>query len=44
MYAYAAAYSADDDGTVRLPFDDTGAVVPLVWLRWLTHDPFVMAG
>ncbi|WP_406673467.1 alpha/beta hydrolase-fold protein [Nonomuraea sp. N2-4H] len=44
MYAYAAAYSADDDGTVRLPFDDTGAVVPEVWQRWLAHDPVVMAG
>ncbi|SDJ56937.1 alpha/beta hydrolase [Nonomuraea jiangxiensis] len=44
MYAYSAAYSADDDGTVRLPFDDTGAVVPEVWRRWLARDPVVMAG
>ncbi|TMR24027.1 enterochelin esterase [Nonomuraea turkmeniaca] len=43
MYAYAAAYSADEDGTVHLPFDDTGAVVPEVWRRWLAHDPVVMA-
>ncbi|MFG1702788.1 alpha/beta hydrolase [Nonomuraea sp. M3C6] len=43
MYAYAAAYSADDDGTVHLPFDDTGAVVPEVWQRWLARDPVVMA-
>ncbi|MGN9838427.1 alpha/beta hydrolase [Nonomuraea sp. H19] len=43
MYAYAAAYSADGDGTVHLPFDDTGAIVPEVWRRWLAHDPVVMA-
>ncbi|MEV0823993.1 alpha/beta hydrolase-fold protein [Nonomuraea rubra] len=42
MYAYAAAYSGD--GVVRLPFDDTGAVVPEVWERWLARDPVVMAG
>ncbi|GAA4968175.1 hypothetical protein HD597_008526 [Nonomuraea thailandensis] len=42
MYAYAAAYS--DDGIVRLPFDDVGAVVPEVWERWLALDPVVMAG
>ncbi|MEV0389593.1 alpha/beta hydrolase-fold protein [Nonomuraea sp. NPDC050643] len=44
IYAYAAAYSADEDGTVRLPFDDTGAVVPEVWRRWQALDPVVMAG
>ncbi|MFC4114944.1 alpha/beta hydrolase [Nonomuraea zeae] len=44
MYAYAAAYSADDDGKVHMPFDDTGAVVPEVWRRWLARDPVVMAG
>ncbi|HEX4817236.1 MAG TPA: alpha/beta hydrolase-fold protein [Nonomuraea sp.] len=43
MYAYAAAYSADEDGTVHLPFDDTGAVVPEVWRRWLARDPVAMA-
>ncbi|SEG60244.1 Putative esterase [Nonomuraea solani] len=43
MYAYASAYSADADGTVRIPFDDTGAVVPEVWERWLACDPVVMA-
>jgi Putative esterase len=43
MYGYAAAYSADDDGTVRLPFDDVGAVVPGVWERWLANDPVLMA-
>ena len=35
IYGYSAAYSADDDGTVRLPFDDTGAVIPALWARWL---------
>ncbi|MEU7873704.1 alpha/beta hydrolase-fold protein [Dactylosporangium sp. NPDC049140] len=44
MYAYAAAYSADDDGTVHLPFDANGAVIPDVWQRWLDRDPVVMAG
>jgi hypothetical protein len=43
MYGYAAAYSADDDGTVRLPFDDTGAVIPELWERWLAVDPVLMA-
>ena len=42
-YAYAAAYSADDDGTVRLPFDANGALVPGVWERWLAWDPVRMA-
>ncbi|NUP03779.1 MAG: enterochelin esterase [Nonomuraea sp.] len=43
MYAYSAAYSADDDGTVHVPFDDTGAVIPEVWRRWLDRDPVLMA-
>jgi S-formylglutathione hydrolase FrmB len=44
MYCYSAAYSADDDGTVHLPFDvDTGALVPGVWQRWLAWDPVMMA-
>lgn len=43
VYAYATAYSTDPDGTVRIPFDDTGAVVPDVWQRWLARDPVVMA-
>jgi S-formylglutathione hydrolase FrmB len=42
-YGYAAAYSADDDGTVRLPFDDTGEVIPEIWERWLARDPVRMA-
>ncbi len=44
LYACSAAYSADDDGTVRIPFDETGAVIPEVWERWLACDPVVMAG
>jgi S-formylglutathione hydrolase FrmB len=43
LYGYSAAYSADEDGTVRVPFDDTGAVVPEVWERWLAWDPVLMA-
>ena len=44
VYAYASAYSADEDGTVRIPFDDTGAMLPDIWDRWLAWDPVVMAG
>ncbi|MEW9554857.1 alpha/beta hydrolase [Nonomuraea sp. NPDC050783] len=43
MYGYAAAYSADDDGTVHLPFDANGATRPGVWERWLSRDPVLMA-
>jgi putative esterase len=43
QYGYSAAYSADDDGTVRLPFDDTGDVIPEIWERWLAWDPVRMA-
>ncbi|GAA3756314.1 S-formylglutathione hydrolase FrmB [Spinactinospora alkalitolerans] len=43
MYAYAAAYSAEPDGTVLLPFDDLGRIVPEVWRRWLAMDPVLMA-
>ena len=43
IYAYAAAYSADEDGTIHLPFDEVGAYVPDVWNRWLAKDPVVMA-
>ncbi|MFI6395117.1 alpha/beta hydrolase [Nonomuraea sp. NPDC050540] len=43
LYGYAAAYSADEDGTVRLPFDGNGALVPEVWERWLARDPVRMA-
>ncbi|HEX6261721.1 MAG TPA: alpha/beta hydrolase-fold protein [Actinomycetota bacterium] len=44
LYGYAACYSADEDGTVRLPFDtDTGRLIPEVWERWLAWDPVRMA-
>jgi len=43
IYGYAAAYSGNADGSVSLPFDDTGALVPDVWARWLEWDPVRMA-
>ncbi len=43
IYGYAAADSAGDAGTVRLPFDANGAPVPGVWERWLAWDPVRMA-
>lgn len=43
LYGVAACYSADPDGTVRLPFDAaTGQVVEPVWRRWLEWDPVRM--
>src|SRR5436190_1432752 len=43
QWAMAACYSADADGTVRLPFDiETGLLVPDVWERWLAKDPVRM--
>jgi hypothetical protein len=40
----AACYSADDDGTVQLPFEvETGRLRPDVWERWLAWDPVRMA-
>jgi S-formylglutathione hydrolase FrmB len=43
-WCMAACYSADEDGTVRLPFDvDTGELLPEVWERWLEWDPVRMA-
>ncbi len=42
-YCMAACYSADEDGTVHLPFDlTTGALLPDVWQRWLERDPVRM--
>ena len=42
-YGCSAAFSADDDGTVQLPFDvETGALVPDRWQRWLDWDPVRM--
>jgi hypothetical protein len=43
QYAMAACYSADPDGTVRLPFETaTGRLIPEVWERWLRWDPVRM--
>ena len=42
-WCMAACYSADPDGTVRLPYDPaTGMLVPEVWERWLAWDPVRM--
>lgn len=42
-YGCAAAFSADEDGTVQLPFDPiTGRLVEEVWARWLAWDPVRM--
>ncbi len=42
-YAMASCYSADEDGTVRHPFDSaTGELIPEVWARWLRWDPVRM--
>jgi hypothetical protein len=40
VYAMAACYSANEDGSIDFPFDlETGALVPEVWERWLVWDP-----
>ena len=42
-YAMAACYSADEDGTVRIPFEpETGRLADDVWRRWLAWDPVRM--
>jgi S-formylglutathione hydrolase FrmB len=39
----AACFSADEDGTVHLPFDPmTGRLIPEQWQRWLDWDPVRM--
>jgi hypothetical protein len=39
----AACFSAQEDGTVDLPFDPkTGVLRPDVWQRWLDWDPVRM--
>jgi hypothetical protein len=43
IYGYAAAYSGNEDGSVSLPFNDLGSLVPDVWARWLANDPVLMA-
>jgi hypothetical protein len=43
VYGCAAAFSAEPDGTVRLPFEvTTGQLIPEVWQRWLDWDPVRM--
>ena len=42
-WCMAACYSADADGTVRLPYDTaTGELIPEIWERWLEVDPVRM--
>jgi len=42
-WCMAACYSADEDGTVRLPYDPAvGELIPDVWERWLRWDPVRM--
>src|ERR687888_1334690 len=42
-WCMAACYSADLDGTVRLPYDvETGRLIDVVWQRWLAWDPVRM--
>ncbi len=42
-YCMAACYSAEPDGTVRLPYNPaTGELIPEVWARWLAVDPVRM--
>jgi len=44
MWCMAACYSADPDGTVRLPFEPmTGRLRSDIWDRWLAWDPVRMA-
>ena len=42
-WCMAACYSADEDGTVQMPYDPlTGEQRPDVWARWLAWDPVRM--
>jgi S-formylglutathione hydrolase FrmB len=42
-WAMAACYSANDDGSIDLPFDSaTGELIDDVWQRWLAWDPVRM--
>jgi enterochelin esterase-like enzyme len=43
IYGYASAYSAEPDGTVLLPFDELGSIIPDIWARWMSRDPVEMA-
>jgi Putative esterase len=43
LLGVAACFSANDDGTIDLPFDTrTGVIRPDVWQRWLDWDPVRM--
>jgi S-formylglutathione hydrolase FrmB len=43
VYAVAACFSAEPDGSVSLPFDPmSGRILPDVWERWLAWDPIRM--
>ena len=43
LLGVAACFSADEDGTVHLPFDPrTGVLRPDIWQRWLDWDPVRM--
>jgi len=43
-YCMAACYSANEDGSVELPYEpSTGRLRPDVWERWLAWDPVRMA-
>jgi hypothetical protein len=42
-WCMAACYSADEDGSPRLPYDPaTGELIPEIWDRWLAWDPVRM--
>ncbi|GCE47127.1 putative esterase [Thermosporothrix hazakensis] len=42
-WGMAACYSAEKDGTVKLPYDTTtGELIPEIWERWLQWDPVRM--
>jgi hypothetical protein len=42
-WCMAACYSADEDGTVHLPYHlSTGELIPEIWDRWLSWDPVRM--
>jgi hypothetical protein len=44
VWCMAACYSADPDGTVRVPFNaSTGRLDQALWERWLAWDPVRMA-
>src|SRR3989440_491028 len=43
-WCMAACYSADEDGTIHLPYEPlTGELKPEIWKRWLGWDPVRMA-